>query len=595
MTETRTAPARRKSSSGPLISVVIPTDHRVDLLTACLDSMIAQRDAPRWELLVGAPPDPTIHELITSRVPDATIVSIPHGTPAERRNALLPLVTGEIVLFLDDDAVVPDHYLSALERQARENPQIQVFGGPNLTPEGSSSFQVVQGAVLSSLLGAGPVRRRYGARPAAEADERWFTLCNLAIRRGRVPMFFDADLVCGEENEVLHRMSRSGARMLYEPRLWAAHARRRDLGGFAQQMFKYGRGRGQLARRWPDSLRLAHLVPSVTLIGLPALAIAAAAARQPWFAVPIVAYVLAIAAQSLKIATTLRRPMAFLDASRLVVVLHVCYGSGVVLGLVEGTSSARRAPPIHQWHLLRVLVRRQLLLLRNRSLLGLLWPLLTPWVMLALYSFVFHSVLDIPITRYHVFLFAGVLPWSFLAGTLGGAVTAMSAEADLIRRSRFSYAMLPLATEIAQSVYFLTTLVGFVIYLAARGQLVWATLPAILLPIASLYFFVGAVACVLAVIDVYNRDLRQMLNNILTVWFFLVPIVYRQDMLSKRLLFTRSIDPVNLIVGEFRDVLYYGHLSRPLHDVIALFATAGLLVLGMALVRRLSATLPKDV
>jgi lipopolysaccharide transport system permease protein len=280
----------------------------------------------------------------------------------------------------------------------------------------------------------------------------------------------------------------------------------------------------------------------------------------------------------------------------LMVVMHACYGAGVVAGLLSaGPEPPTRNSPVHTWNMLLILVKRQLRLLRKRSVLGLLWPLLAPWVMLILYSFVFHSVLNVPIPRYGVFLFAGLLPWSFLSTALGTAITSLSSEADLIRRRRFPYALLPLAVVIAASVYFLIALLGFIGYLGVRGQLHWATLPAILLPILSLYFFVGAASCVLATIDIYNRDLRQMLANILTVWFFLVPIVYQQRALTHRLLFLRSVDPANLIVGEFRDILYNGQILQPLHGVIVLFATTALLAFATSLVKRVSSSLPKDV
>ena len=58
-----------------------------------------------------------------------------------------------------------------------------INASPNDTPPGSSRFQAVQGAVLASLVGSGPVRRRYGAHPPRHADERFFILCNLAVRR----------------------------------------------------------------------------------------------------------------------------------------------------------------------------------------------------------------------------------------------------------------------------------------------------------------------------------------------------------------------------------------------------------------------------
>jgi ABC-type polysaccharide/polyol phosphate export permease/GT2 family glycosyltransferase len=578
----------------PEISIVVPTNDRVEWLRRCLSSLQAQEEAPSYELLVCAPPDPTVREVITTMIPDAVVLVVPHATPAERRNAVLPLARGKLVLFLDDDVEIPPHYLATLAEQARRHPDIQVFGGPNVTPADSTRFQTVQGAVLSSLLGAGPARRRYGPHPTAEADERWFTLCNLAIRREDVTLF-DADLVCAEENELLDRLRRAGARMRYEPELWAAHERRGDLHGFVQQMFKYGRGRGQLARRSARTLRPEHLVPSATILALIGLLIATAVTGNLWLLVIVAAYPLALLGQSAKVAVTLRRPTTLLSACGITAVLHAGYGTGVLIGLLEPATGPARQLPTRNWHMLRILVQRQLLLLRKRSVLGLLWPVVTPLVMLALYSFVFHSVLNVPIPRYRVFLFAGLLPWSFVSQTLGTAITSLSYDAELIRRARFSYSLLPLASEIAASTYFLATLAVFVGYLGAVGDLNWSVLPAIVLPVFSLYFLVGAIACVLALIDVYNRDLRQVLSNILTVWFFLTPIVYQQQALHHGLLFTRSVDPLNLIIGEFRDVLYYGRLQRPLHDVIVLFATGGLLLLATSLIKRADASLPKDV
>src|ERR1019366_807555 len=128
----------------------------------------------------------------------------------------------------------------------------------NSTPPGSSRFQLVQGAVLSSLVGSGPVSRRYGARQSGFADERWFTLCNLAVRR-RVMLPFVDQLVCAEENELLAKLRSQGEPMRYEPSLRVFHARRAAPRSFARQMFKYGRGRGQLVARRPSTLRAAYL------------------------------------------------------------------------------------------------------------------------------------------------------------------------------------------------------------------------------------------------------------------------------------------------------------------------------------------------
>jgi ABC-type polysaccharide/polyol phosphate export permease len=143
--------------------------------------------------------------------------------------------------------------------------------------------------------------------------------------------------------------------------------------------------------------------------------------------------------------------------------------------------------------------------------------------------------------------------------------------------------------------YFLVSLTGFVVYLAFQGQVVYSVLPALALPIVALFLLISSISMVLSLIDVYNRDLRMVLGNILTVWFFLVPIVYRPGMTPGPLRFLRSIDPMNMIVGQFRDILHFGQLSRPIHAALMLVVCSGLFVVCRTGFRRLSRDLAKDI
>jgi ABC-type polysaccharide/polyol phosphate export permease len=117
----------------------------------------------------------------------------------------------------------------------------------------------------------------------------------------------------------------------------------------------------------------------------------------------------------------------------------------------------------------------------------------------------------------------------------------------------------------------------------------------LLIPVACLYLFVGALGVLLALIDVYNRDLRHVLANLLTVWFFLVPIVYTQQDLGGGLQFLDSVDPANLIVGQFRDVLYYGSISHPGHMVEMLAICLATWLICLEVFRRHDPRLPKEV
>jgi GT2 family glycosyltransferase len=321
---------------------------RAPLLDACLASLQAQEFPPPFEVLVVSDDDTTVPEIVSSRFSKAPVALIPRTNPASARNVLIARARGEWLLFLDDDVTVEATLLRRLADLATQHPEADVLGGPNHTPKGSTRFEQVQGAVLASIVATGPVRRRYGPHPPGRADERFFTLCNLAIRRSVMVPFVD-ELICAEENALLTELRRQGVRMHYDPQLLAYHSRRPTTVAFARQMYKYGTGRGQLVRRAPATLRPAHLAPMAVLLYL-------AAAPFLWLVEPLLllpglVYVAAVLTAAAKVARGFRSAKVAPLAAWLTVVVHVCYGAGVLRGLVLNRWLRRRRPPaaVPQW------------------------------------------------------------------------------------------------------------------------------------------------------------------------------------------------------------------------------------------------------
>lgn len=247
--------------------------------------------------------------------------------------------------------------------------------------------------------------------------------------------------------------------------------------------------------------------------------------------------------------------------------------------------------------LLLTLVERQVRLRAKRSFMGVLWPVLAPLFLFALYRFVFGSIFRAPVEDYGAYLFVGLLPWTFLLQTVHDALQSISFELDLVRRAPFPHHLLPLSRVVVMAVPFLSLLAAFVVYLALfddRG-LNLSVLPTLALPIASLLLLVGALSVLLALLDVFNRDLRYLLHNLFTVWFFLVPIVYHQRMVSDRVRAVTAIDPMRWIIEQFRDVLYHGRWDDPVAPVLTLLACGLLFVGALAAFSRLSVDLAKEV
>lgn len=308
------------------------------MLHECLASVAAQVGAPRFEVLVVSDGDEDVAEAVRQHFPDARVGFVDSALPGVARNLLLERARGELLLFLDDDAALRPDALRRLDELATAHPEADVFGGPNDTPPGGSRFQAVQGAVLASLMGSGPVRRRYGAHPATHADERFFILCNLAVRRS-VMVPFATELICAEENAVLAELAAGGVVMYYDPELVAYHERRPTLRGFLAQMHKYGRGRGQVIAMRPRDLRPSFVAPSALLAFLALLPVLLVLIG-PLAALPVAGYLGAAGLNALWIARTLRAAWAVPAAAALIVLLHVAYGAGVVRGAVARRSAA---------------------------------------------------------------------------------------------------------------------------------------------------------------------------------------------------------------------------------------------------------------
>ena len=324
------APAVKELS----LSIVIPTHGRLAALQQCLASVLESALPEDTEIVVvcngsDPPSEDFLRRLATSDSRLRLIVTEP-GSPAHARNLALREAAGQIVYFLDDDVTIaPDLFSRALATFS-QRPEVDVLGGPNLTPSTSSMFEQCVGNVLASPFGSARVSARYRSTGHLRAtDDRALILCNLAIRRraitGRNPVF-GSHLVCNEENLLLGMLARENRGMLHDPDLVVYHSRRGTLGGFARQIFRYGRGRWQNTIALPPSLSPVFLIPSLFLIYLIAIPFLPAG----WRLFPLAVYgALLLTFAGIE---TLRtgRLRAFPQFLILFPACHVAYGAGLV-------------------------------------------------------------------------------------------------------------------------------------------------------------------------------------------------------------------------------------------------------------------------
>jgi len=180
--------------------------------------------------------------------------------------------------------------------------------------------------------------------------------------------------------------------------------------------------------------------------------------------------------------------------------------------------------------LIQSLVARELKARYRGSVLGIFWSFANPLLLLSVYTLVFRYILpnDEELTRpYSFFLFCGLLPWTWFTGSLLEASGSLIAGGNLIKKVLFPAEVLPIVSVLSNMVHFfagLLILAGFMAYThhyPDSGDLVW--FPVVVL--VQLIFSIG-LALIVSALTVHFRDIRDLLANILTFWFFVTPIIY---------------------------------------------------------------------
>lgn len=239
-------------------------------------------------------------------------------------------------------------------------------------------------------------------------------------------------------------------------------------------------------------------------------------------------------------------------------------------------------------HLIRNLVTRDLRLKYKGTALGFLWSLANPILMLAVYTFAFNYVLDVPIPNFPLFFFIGYLVWSFLVGTLSASVACIVGNGALLNKVNFPRSVLPLSILLSNAVQFvLSTLCLAPVLYWVGMPLGW---PLLLFPLlfVLLAMFVLGLAYFVAVSHTYYRDTQHLLEFALALWFWLTPIVYTLDLVPEGARVWFLLNPMTTYVGAFRDIAFRAAWPSMLTlTIMTLFSTASL-VAGSYLFERYS-------
>ncbi len=209
--------------------------------------------------------------------------------------------------------------------------------------------------------------------------------------------------------------------------------------------------------------------------------------------------------------------------------------------------------------LIRNLVARDLKVRYRNSVLGFLWCLGNPLLMMTVFTVVFTILMPNGIEKYPVFILCALLPWNFFSSAVMDSVHSIVGNAHLIKKVYFPREVLPISVVLSNLVNFLLALIVlFAMLLIFRVRLTpWALLlPAIIF--IQVLFTLG-LAFILSTLNVFYRDTGIIMEAVMLAWFFLTPIFYRiEDLVPQYARLMYWVNPMASLISSYRIILYHG-------------------------------------
>jgi lipopolysaccharide transport system permease protein len=224
--------------------------------------------------------------------------------------------------------------------------------------------------------------------------------------------------------------------------------------------------------------------------------------------------------------------------------------------------------------------------------LGLSWAVIQPLALLVLYTFVFSYVLRLRLggadstATFALYLFCGMLPWLAFSEGLTRSATVILEQAHLIKKVVFPSEILPPYVVTSALVIELFGLAVLLVAVAVfyRGPS-WSML--LLPPILLLQFLLTVgVGWLLASVNVFLRDVGQVLGLGLTLWLFVTPIFYPAELVPARFRWVLDLNPMYYLVQAYRDVLLEQRAPLLSHGIALAAMALAVFVVGHWFFRR---------
>lgn len=247
------------------------------------------------------------------------------------------------------------------------------------------------------------------------------------------------------------------------------------------------------------------------------------------------------------------------------------------------------------WFLITQIISRDFKRKYKRSVLGVVWSLLYPILMMSVMAVVFSHMFRFGTegTNYLVYLMTGIIMWNYFSEATTGAMTSVVDNFTLINKVYIPKYVFPLAKCLFVGINFLLTLIPWlaIIILTLFGL---GKFPAsiniyyLVIPYIFFFFFLFTigVGLILSCVSVFLRDVFYIYGIILTIWNYYTPVFYDLSILPESLQKLFVFNPLYQFINSVRQIVLFGNCPSPLTLLILALIGSGTLGLGILIFKK---------
>lgn len=246
-------------------SIIIPVYNRPDEVDELLNSL-TQQTVRDFEVIVVEDGSSVTCEHVVKRYEQQLNIRYfnkPNSGPGQTRNYGAERSSGEYLLILDSDCILPPGYLAAIEEELKRQPA-DAFGGPDRAHDSFTSTQKAINYAMTSFFTTGGIRG--GKKKMDKFYPRSFNMGLKADVYRALGGF--SKMRFGEDIDLSIRIFKRGYSCRLFPEAWVWHKRRTDLKKFFKQVYNSGIARINLYKKYPESLKVVHLLPAIFTLGV---------------------------------------------------------------------------------------------------------------------------------------------------------------------------------------------------------------------------------------------------------------------------------------------------------------------------------------